>query len=170
MAEVLSMISLISFIVSGVCFALVLFFWFKFKIPTVIGDLSGRTARKSIAKLRETNEKTGSKSYRASSINASRGKLTGAVGNSEKLAKEQKMTQAADLRPETGLLADNMADAEVAQETDLLSSTESTGLLVDTDATMPLDNQIQKKSKRSGGKRLVMLDEVILVHTDEVVQ
>lgn len=35
-----------------------------FKIPIVIGDLSGRTAKKSIERMRLNNEKTGNKSYK----------------------------------------------------------------------------------------------------------
>ena len=48
MAETLSILSIVSFAVAGASFMLAVFFWFFFKIPTVIGDLSGRTARKSI--------------------------------------------------------------------------------------------------------------------------
>lgn len=57
MADTLSVISLVSFIVSGICFLLAVFFWFKFRILTIIGDLSGRTAQKSIERMRSYNEK-----------------------------------------------------------------------------------------------------------------
>ena len=52
MAETLSMLSIISFIVAGVALAVAIFLWIFFKIPRVIGDLSGRNARKSIASVR----------------------------------------------------------------------------------------------------------------------
>lgn len=42
MAETLSMLSIISFIVAGVALAVAIFLWIFFKIPRVIGDLSGR--------------------------------------------------------------------------------------------------------------------------------
>ena len=51
MAETLSMLSIISFIVAGVALAVAIFLWIFFKIPRVIGDLSGRNARKSIARV-----------------------------------------------------------------------------------------------------------------------
>ena len=53
MAETLSLISIVSFIAAAVCLVVtvILFFWFQ--IPSVIGDLSGRTARKSILQNRK---------------------------------------------------------------------------------------------------------------------
>ena len=59
MAETLSMLSIISFIVAGVALAVAIFLWIFFKIPRVIGDLSGRNARKSIARVRASYEKSG---------------------------------------------------------------------------------------------------------------
>ena len=71
MADTLSTLSVISFAVAAVCLVLAVFLGVFFKIPTVISDLSGRTARKSIAKMRTANEKTGVKTYQASKTNGS---------------------------------------------------------------------------------------------------
>ena len=174
MAEILSTLSVISFIVAGVCLVLAIFFWFFFSIPTVIGDLSGRTARKSIARMRAANEKTGSKAYKASKTNAERGKLTGTMPDSEKLSK--KKADSDDSRPETGLLSENKAINPGSDETELLAGdetvmleAETTGLLIDEDATAPLNIPSQKPVKRVGGKKLTMLDDVMLIHTEEVI-
>lgn len=166
MAETLSLLSFVSFAVAGVCLVLAVFFWFFFRIPTVIGDLTGRTARKSIAKMRAANEKTGAKSYKESKINSERGRLTGTMPDSEKLSKKKKSED--NERPETGLLADNKAETIDSEETGMLYS-ETTGLLIDENATAPLDLSVQHTVKRTGGKKLVMLDEVMLIHTDEVI-
>lgn len=56
MAETLSMLSIISFIIAGIAFVAVVFLWILFKIPRIIGDLSGRNARKTVAKVRSSNE------------------------------------------------------------------------------------------------------------------
>lgn len=175
MAETLSTLSTISFAVAGVSLTLAIFFWFFFKIPTVIGDLSGRTARKSIAKMRAANEKTGAKSYKESKTNAARGKLTGTMPDSEKLSKKKLADD--EQRPETGLLAENRADGVDTEETGLLLEeatgileSEATGLLVDENATEPLVTPTQTYSKRTGGMKLTMLEEVILIHTDEVIE
>lgn len=169
MAQTLSTLSIISFAVAGISLVLSLFFWFFFKIPTVIGDLSGRTARKSIARMRAANEKTGNKSYKESKTNVARGKLTDTIKNSGKLKKNAVKD---DDRPETGLLTENQAKEVSSEATGLLNDEkdETTGLLVDEDATAPLDSPIQNTEKRKGGKKLKMLNEVIIIHTDEVIE
>ena len=93
MAEVLSIISLVSFIIAGISFVLAVTIFFVFKIPNVIGDLSGRNAQRSIAQLRAINEKSGSKSYKTSETNAKRGKLTGTMEDSGKLKKKNKLKE-----------------------------------------------------------------------------
>lgn len=171
-AEILSLASLISYIVAGICLVLAVFFWFFFKIPVVIGDLSGRTARKSIEKMRQSNERSGNKSYRASATNVARGKLTETMQNSAKLKKTNITTeepkQPSGGRLETGLLSENKAEATCGDETVALDTEETTGMLVDEEATAAL-NVETPIVKRVGGKKLTMIAEVMLIHTDEVI-
>ena len=177
-AEILSLISTISFAIAALSFVLAVFFWFNFKIPSVIGDLSGRTAKKSIAKMRANNERAGGQGYKPSAANANRGKLTDTMQHSRKLAGEvknkpatepKKKVQVADDLPVTELLETNNAVAVDNQQTELLETSEATGLLVDEDATMPLGEESNVVVKRTGGMKLKMLDEVILIHTNEVI-
>lgn len=164
MAETLQLLSIISFAVAAACLVLAIFLWFFFKIPNVIGDLSGRTARKSIARMRAANEKSGSKSYKESKANAERGKLTGTMPGIQK----KKTDGLNDNKPETGLLNDNKAEGVESEATGMLES-ETTGLLVDDEARAPLNAPVQKPRVKVGGKKLKMLEEVILIHTDEVI-
>lgn len=177
-AEILSLISTISYVIAAISFVLAIFFWFSFKIPSVIGDLSGRTAKKSIAQMRASNERAGGQGYKPSTTNASRGKLTDTMHQSRKQASDaqkkpaaepKKKAQAEDLMPETGLLEANKAVVADDQQTDLLEGCEATALLVDEDATAPLYEETKPIIKRTGGKKLKMLDEVMLIHTDEVI-
>lgn len=162
MAETLQLLSIISFAVAIVCLVLAVFFWFLFKIPTVIGDLSGRTARKSIAKMRAANEKTGGKSYKTSQTNAERGKLTETIPNKKKN------------NPETTLLMENKANKLSSELTGILDNEETdnldsdaTGLLVDKDDTAVLldsDSHID-----TNVRKLELIEEVMIVHTNEVI-
>ncbi len=167
MAETLQFLSIISFIVAGVCFLLAVFLWFFFKIPDVVGDLSGRNARKSIAKMRTTNEKTGLKFYRESKVNAERGKLT------EKMVTEipnRKKVNLEGNRPETGLLNTNKADRIESEETYILKS-EETGLLMDGEvATSLLNSKVYRQECRTDNKKLKIIEEVMIIHTDEVIE
>lgn len=166
MAELLSTLSIISFAVAGICLILSIFFWVFFRISAVIGDLSGRTAKKSIAKMRTANEKSGVKGYKESRINAERGKLTDTMKHSRNLRDVQSI---GNERPDTGLLNENRAEQPLAEATGILDS-DTTGLLIDEEATASLDNpKANVPIKLVGGIKLKMLEEVILVHTEEVI-
>lgn len=162
MADTLSIISLVSFIVAGVCLALAIFFWISFRIPKVIGDLSGRTARKSIAKMRTSNEESGNKSYRPSVTNVSRGKLTDTMPESSKLQSQDTDPLSEEIGTgETGVLAENRASTNnYGDSTVLLDNSEETDLLAN----------IAAPARKGGGKKLTMLDEDIQVHTEEVIE
>ncbi len=79
MAETLSVISLISFLAAGVFAILAVVLWFVFHIPTVAGELSGRTAKKSIERTRRNNEEA-SKNSRGAGPVRDRGKNSPADG------------------------------------------------------------------------------------------
>lgn len=81
----LQTISLISFIVAAVFLVISLVLFFLLEIPKIVGDLSGRTARKAIESIRQQNEDSGDKAYKPSAINAARGKLTDKISPSGNL-------------------------------------------------------------------------------------
>lgn len=192
MAESLSLISTILYGAAVLFLILSVFFFFFFRIPSVIGDLSGRTARKSIAKNRLLNEKGGSKSYRPSETNKARGKLTDSIADSsptpgqskasagtknrqEKDRKKELTFAAMDDRPETGLLNENRGSSNAGdeKETSALDAGETSSLWQteeDGSATTDLLDAAPPQAKafsRSGGVKLTILDQVILIHTEE---
>ena len=57
------------------------------KIPKVLGDLTGRTARKAIENIRNQNENSGDKTHGPSDVNKERGKLTDKISPSGRLVK-----------------------------------------------------------------------------------
>lgn len=166
MADILSIVSLVSFIVAGISLVVAIFFWINFKIPRVIGDLTGRTARKSIAKMRASNEASGSKSYRPSATNVNRGKLTDTMPDSVKL-NQQASTSAPFDKGQTGILDENKVSGNSAEPTAMLDDS-ATELLLGSEETELLAQEAQAKRKVAK-KKLRMLDEVIYTHTDEVI-
>lgn len=64
MADRLEQAALILFVWAAVFFICSVFLWVKFRVPVIVGDLSGRTARKSIAKMREENVNPGCRKLR----------------------------------------------------------------------------------------------------------
>ena len=165
MADILSNVAIVLYVIAGMCFVLAVMFWFVFDIPTVFGDLTGRTARKSIAKMRENNEKSGVKSFKHSKINVDRGKLTGVPETTGNMKAETKENIDEE---ETGLLDEATALLSESEETALLAETEETGLLVDDNETALLDDSVQYNVP-AGGKSLEMIESIMLIHTSEVI-
>lgn len=69
---------IIGALLAGMMLVLSVILFFYFRIPRVIGDLSGSTAKKAIESIRQQNEQTGVKVHRSSRGNLERGKVTAA--------------------------------------------------------------------------------------------
>lgn len=162
MAEILSTVSLVSFIVAGISFVFALFFWIHFNIPSVIGYLSGRTIRKSIAKTRANNEASGNKSYRPSETNVNRGKLTdGMLDSSNEISTER----ISDNQDETEILMDAPVAENDAIPTELLQENKTSMLYGKAEANH-LGTETQE-IQAGVKKQLNMLEDIIFIHTDE---
>lgn len=157
-AETYSLLSWIFWGASGLCLIAGIVLFILFRIPTVIGDLSGRTAQKSINKMWDkSDKKTGS---------------NGTLRNATKSKKADKGIQVRKTKEaetlETGLLngakVNNSAD-----ETELLINAESANAVIDSAETEWLMNTPYKESRRVGGKKLEVIEEIVLIHTNEVI-
>lgn len=170
MAEILSTISLVSFALSGICFALSVFLWFHFGIGGVIGDLSGRTAKKSIQKMREHNEKKGPVLYDSGMAGIGQGRFENVMTSVETAGIENFKTNLNSMNemPETGILLDNEETELLSQSSEVLNRGAKTTLLNDEE-TVSLKNSVQVPEVKEKGISLTMLDDIMLVHTDEVI-
>ena len=99
--------------------------------------------------------------------------MTGSIPNSNELKKKD--TAINDGKVETGLLAENKAEnvefeatGMLDEETGFLES-ETTGLLIDENAMAPLDAPTSQRPVRTGGKKLELIEEIMFIHTDEVI-
>lgn len=75
-------------ILSAIMLVISITLFIVLRIPNVISDLTGRTARKAIENIRNQNESSGNKTYRSSLVNQERGKLTDKISPSGQLIKE----------------------------------------------------------------------------------
>ena len=159
MADILSIISLVSFILSGVFLIAAIVLLVVFKIPSVIGDLSGRNAKKSIEKLRKNNEKTGKKSYSSSSVSISRGKLTEAI-------KDKDDTENISTNGETGLLRENFKGKYNKKGTEIL---EDATEVLEENSTTVLNESAEYNTSRVSKIVFEYIEDIMLVHTEEVI-
>ena len=79
------MIFLVGAIAAGVMLVTTILLFILMRIPAVIGDLTGRTARREIEDIRNQNTRTGTKTYKSSAVNKARGKITDKISPSGNL-------------------------------------------------------------------------------------
>lgn len=177
MADTLYMISNISFILMIIFLALSIFFVIKFNIIEIIGDLSGITAKKSIKRIRENNEKSGVKKYRPSKINKERGLLTEDMEQSKKLKykisdNRNEISESTELLSRsnigdikikgTEVLDNGMTALDDEQETDVLSK--------EINVTEDKNNKVSMFGPMAkDAVALKMIDDVVIVHTKEII-
>lgn len=149
MAASLSTASLICYIVAAILLVLSIVLFIALSIPQVFNDYTGRTAKKKIMSIRDTNENAAQKTSGTEKKKAK---------SAARAAKKNVSKQSGDI-PETGLLGGNQVKKVFEEETTaLLGETESlpeeTGVIV---------------QQRQPKIRLTMIDSVIMIHTDEVI-
>ena len=125
--EMLKTLSTASYIAAGVTFLFAIALFFLLDIPRVIGELTGRTARKSIQEIQKHNAgNSGSARLSSHDSHATKPGKTGRVGvGTEKFNTAALNTQS----NETTLLQENMNETTLLQEnvneTTLLSGNEA---------------------------------------------
>ena len=161
-------------ILCGIMFVVSIVVFILLKIPKVISDLSGATARKAIKNIREQNEATGDKSYKVSAFNEARGKLTDKISPSGNIIQQN---QAQMRGVDTTKIATQKIQAdEPADQTTVLDYYDETSVLDNTGAG---ETSVLSEFASSGDT--TVLSEVIndsvftieyditFIHTNEVI-
>lgn len=125
--DVYMMIYNVGLILAGIMFVVSMILFFVLKIPAVIGDLSGATAKKAIENIRNQNEETGEKAYKSSAVNKARGKLTDKISPSGSL--HSKPSDKLGFGMKTEKISTQRLDVEEAGETTVLSVENETTVL-----------------------------------------
>lgn len=159
MADLIEKLSIIAFVAAGCCLLLTILIWFRFRILSVINDLSGKTAKRAIAQIRENNLRTGNKAYHPGIVNLNRGPLTTPMPEvsatpTEKLPDDQIGKPV----PETILYQ------EAGKTQILLASEAERGTTVLNQDV----NNIADTSERPKVE-LTILEQVVMIHTNEVI-
>lgn len=167
MADILSTVSIVLFVLAGVFLLLTITLGMKFSVWEIVGDLSGRTARKSIANIRTKNEKTGGKVYRSSSTNKERPPLTSRMSPAVEIKKETTTTTKQQYA-ETGILAENQAESLDEEGTTILKPENQEPSQGDETTILEECNSRFNQMAAVQGE-IQMIEEIILIHTDEVI-
>lgn len=170
LARVFNISTIVLFVLAGVCLAFAIFSFITFKIPNVIGDLSGRNARKSIEQMRESNEKGGSKSHRPHPVASARGTLTEPIKqNSSKLKKQKQVTSkpqaVSKVETKDNSATDVLDDPNATQKLDY----NETDTEILAEGTQVLSNEVIQSALNETTVNFKMIQNIVLIHTDEVI-
>lgn len=152
-------VSIVFFVIAAVSLLVAIYAFIRFNIPQVIGELSGRTARKSIAQMRDKNNKTGNKAHRPSPSAIERGTLTDKIEGKSKTSKAEKNAEknaAKKADPNATVPLSNNSDA-----TELLADDETTVL-----SNAEAQSNVSQNAKIDGFK---VIKSIVLIHTNETI-
>lgn len=171
--EIYRLIFFIALALCGVMAIVSVLLFFLLKIPRVVGDLTGRTARKAIENIRKQNEESGDKTYKSSAVNMQRGKLT------DKISPSGRIVPRAETPFGTGIITEQLADKPGAAETTVLSAAETTVLDAASETTVlspeygetsVLDTPMMPSQPEPVPTQEFVIEyEITFVHTSEII-
>lgn len=163
-------------IACGVLFAVTVALFFLLRIPKVVSDLSGRTAKKAIEDIRRQNEQSGDKTYRSSAVNLERGKLTDKITKSGRLQPREQSPFG------TGTITEKISTQKLpaeSAETTVLPASEETTVLQTPEALTPA---IGETTVLEAGETTLLTEtaaptsaafsiayEITFLHTEEII-
>lgn len=148
-------------IACGIFFVISVVLFFTLRIPKVISDLTGRTARKAIENIRLQNEQSGDKTYQSSAVNLQRGKLTDKISQSGRLVQR-------DATPfGTGVITEKISTAKL----DIVEPAGETSVLTPADETSVLSSEIGETAvlAEQAVQEFTIEYEITFIHTNEVI-
>jgi hypothetical protein len=142
--------------------------FFGFNIPKVIGDLTGKNSQKEISKIREENKKSGIKEYKASKVNAGRGKITDKIANNESPRNSNIMYG--------DISTVSLENDSASVETTVLSNGENatTVLSENQNDFLPIDEVTENTTvigveKNASNEGFVVEEEILFTESNEVI-
>lgn len=158
---------------AGLSLIIAVILFFVLRIPSVIGDLTGSTARKAIENIRKQNEQSGSKTHKSSAVNLERGKLTEKMTSTGSLVKPQQEDTMIGAMATTKIGTQQLTtEAQQSYETSLLEesgSSETTVLNTSGAGETTVLDQYTSVQDSDDSVSFAIEYEITFIHTDEVI-
>ena len=161
-------------ILCGIMFIVSILIFIFLKIPKVISDLTGATARKAIKNIREQNEASGDKAYKVSAFNEARGKLTDKISPSGNVIQQHQLQMRGI--DTTKIDTQELQVDETANQTTVLDSYNETSVLDNTGAgeTSVLSEVMSSGettvlSEATNDSAFTIEYEITFIHTNEII-
>ncbi len=157
---------------AGLCLIIAVILFFVLRIPSVIGDLTGSTARKAIENIRNQNESSGDKTYKSSAVNRERGKLTDKITPTGTLIKNPTDLMGGAMATTKIGTQQLVAEAQQAYGTSLLEDNGSNETTVLSSSGAGETTVLEQTAVEQGAGNInifVIEYEITFIHTDEVI-
>lgn len=161
-------------ILCGIMFIVSILIFIFLKIPKVISDLTGATARKAIKNIREQNEASGDKAYKVSAFNDARGKLTDKISPSGNVIQQHQMQMRGI--DTTKIDTQELQVDETANQTTVLASYNETSVLDNTGAgetsvlsEVMTSGETTVLSEATNDSAFTIEYEITFIHTNEII-
>ncbi len=161
-------------ILCGIMFIVSILIFIFLKIPKVISDLTGATARKAIKNIREQNEASGDKAYKVSAFNEARGKLTDKISPSGNVIQQHQMQMRGI--DTTKIDTQELQVDETANQTTVLDSYNETSVLDNTGAgetsvlsEVMTSGETTVLSEATNDSAFTIEYEITFIHTNEII-
>lgn len=139
------------------------------RIPKVISDLTGRSAKKAIKNIRMQNEQSGDKTYQSSAVNLRRGKITDKITESGRIIPRDETPFG------TGSITEKISTQQLSAE----GSAGETSVLTGADEALPpdsgagetavLDAAVLDTAEQPTAQEFAIEFEITFIHTNEVI-
>ena len=165
----INIVSIIFFIIASVSLLVAIYSFVRFNIPQIIGELSGRTAKKSIAQMRDKNVKTGDKSHRPSPAAKERGTLTDKIEKKE-MVKVNTATaeEGTELLNSTEKLSTNI-QTELLNENETELSDDNATTVLSEETTVLTNNDNSQINVSNDSNDFKIIQNIVLIHTNETI-
>ena len=168
----INIVSIIFFIIAGVSLLVAIYSFVRFNIPQIIGELSGRTAKKSIAQMRDKNVKTGYKSHRPSPSAVERGTLTDKIEKKKSVEKSDKkiskVEKGTELLNSTEKLS-NDNKTELLNESETVLSDDNATTVLSEETTVLMNNDNSQINVLNDSNDFKIIQNIVLIHTNETI-
>lgn len=174
------LIFIVGAIACAVMFGVSVILFITLKIPNVIGDLTGRNAKKAIENIRKQNESSGGKAYKASAVNLERGRLTDKMTPSGNLQRrgitsgfgvhtEKISTMKLEQQASGGMDTDNESNETMVLEQNYSNETTVLSPQNVGETTVLSSNMSQNPSETTVLNQFMVLEDITFIHTDEII-
>jgi len=160
-------------ILCGIMLVVSILLFIFLKIPKVISDLTGATARKAIKNIREQNEASGDKGYKVSAFNEARGKLTDKISPSGKIVQQPHVQMRGVDTTKIG--TQELQVDETASQTTVLEAYNETSVLESTAGETSVLSETASLGETSvlnepiGDTTFAVEYEITYIHTNEII-